>query len=115
MEYLSNHSSFKITYHRGMKNLIDLLSGYTDIDWGSSSSSRSTSCIVMLYNKSPIMWKSKMQNTTGLSTAEAEYYSASMVGCEVLFLRALLQFLFRAVEAYRGPGIRGQHRVHRVG
>ena len=39
--------------------------------------------MVMLYNKSPIMWKSKMQKTTALSTAEAEYYSASAAGCEV--------------------------------
>ena len=40
--------------------------------------------MIMLYNKSPIMWKSKMQKTTALSTAEAEYYSASAAGCEVL-------------------------------
>ena len=49
--------------------------------------------MVMLYNKSPIMWKSKMQKTTALSTAEAEYYSASMAGCEVSYLLALLQRL----------------------
>ncbi len=74
MEYLSNHSSFKIIYCRGMR-LVDLLSGYADADWGNSSSRRSTSesGMVMLYNKSPIMWKSKMQKTTALSTAEAEY------------------------------------------
>ena len=45
--------------------------------------------MVMLYNKSPIMWKSKMQKTTALSTAEAENYSASAAGCEVLYLRDL--------------------------
>ena len=80
MEYLSNHLGFKITYRKGVK-LVDLLSGYADADWGNSSSSRSTSGMVMLYNKSPIMWKSKMQKTTALSTAEAEFYSASMAGC----------------------------------
>jgi hypothetical protein len=47
----------------------------------------------MLYNKSPIVLKSKMQKTTALSTAEAEYYSASMADCEVLHLRALLHCL----------------------
>jgi hypothetical protein len=31
-----------------------------------------------------------MQKTTALSTAEAEYYSASMAGCEVLHLWDLL-------------------------
>ncbi len=83
MEYLAGHPSFKIKYCRGTK-LIDLLSGYADADWGNSSSRRSTSGMVMLYNKSLIMWKSKMQKTMALSTAEAEYYSASAAGCEVL-------------------------------
>ena len=92
MEYLSNHRSFKITYCRGVK-LVDLLSGYADADWGNSSSRKSTSGMVVLYNKSPIMWKSKMQKTTALSTAEAEYYSALMAGCEVLYLRVLLHRL----------------------
>ena len=41
--------------------------------------------MIMLYNKSPISWKSKMQKTTALSTAEAEYYSASTAATEVLY------------------------------
>ena len=47
--------------------------------------------MITLYTKSPIMWKSKMQKTTALfeTTAEAKYCSASMAGCEVLYLRAL--------------------------
>ncbi len=47
----------------------------------------------MLYNKAPIMWKSNMQKTTALSTAEAEYYSASTTNTEILYLRALLERL----------------------
>ena len=47
----------------------------------------------MLYNKSPIMWRSKLQKTTALSTAEAEYYSALAAGCKVLYLWALLRRL----------------------
>jgi hypothetical protein len=99
MDYLAAHHSFKIKYHtdnksnhRGTK-LIDLLSRYADADWGNISSRRSTSGMVMLYNKSTIMWKSKMKKTTALSTAEAEYYSASAAGCEVLYLLALLDRL----------------------
>ena len=82
MEYLAAHPSFKIRYRSDMK-LVDLLSGIADADWGNSSSRRSTSGmpVVMLYNKLPIMWKSKTQKTTALSTAEAEYYSASAAGC----------------------------------
>ena len=46
----------------------------------------------MLYNKAPIMWKSKMQKTTALSEsmAEAKYYSASEASCEVLYLQTIL-------------------------
>jgi hypothetical protein len=47
----------------------------------------------MLYNQAPIMWRSKMQKTTALSTAEAEYYSASTAGSDVLYLRRLLDQL----------------------
>jgi hypothetical protein len=92
MEHLAAHPSFKIKYRRGTK-LIGLLSGYADADWGNSSSSRSTSGMVMLYNKSLIMWKSKMQKTTALLTAESKYYAGSAAGCEVLYLRALLDHL----------------------
>ena len=45
----------------------------------------------MLYNKALIMWKSKMQKTTALSTAEAEHYAASTAGSEVLCLSKLLE------------------------
>jgi hypothetical protein len=54
--------------------------------------------MVMLYNSSPISWKSKMQKTTALSTAEAEYYSASTAATEVLYLRFLLNGLGFAQE-----------------
>jgi hypothetical protein len=79
------------TYRHRVGAIRDLLSGFTDSDWGNSSSRRSTSGNLMLYNKAPIMWKSKMQKTTALSTAEAEYYSASTAGSEVLYLRKLLE------------------------
>jgi hypothetical protein len=92
MEYLAAHPSFKIQYRMGTK-LIDLFSEHADTDWGNSLSRRSTAGMVMLYNKSPIMWKSKMQKTTALSTMEAEYYSALAAGCEVLYLQALLDRL----------------------
>ena len=47
----------------------------------------------MLYNKAPIMWKSKMQKTTALSTAEAEYYAASTAASKVLYLYKLLKHM----------------------
>ncbi len=77
MEYVEGLPSFNITYHCRIKHLQDLLSGHADSDWGNSSSRQSTSGNLMLYNQAPIMWRSKMQKTTALSTAEAEYYRAS--------------------------------------
>jgi hypothetical protein len=92
MEYLEGNPSFKITYRQsdGQSNL---LSGYADSDRGNSSSRRSTSGMLMLYNKPPISWKSKMQKTTALSTAEAKYYSASTAAMEVWYLRYLMERL----------------------
>jgi hypothetical protein len=43
------------------------------------------------YNDGPISWKSKLQKTVALSTAEAEYYSASSAAVEVIYLRNLLK------------------------
>ena len=64
MEYLDGFLSLKLTYRRSIGASRDLLSGFADSDWGNSSSRRSTSGNLMLYNKAPIMWKSKMQKTT---------------------------------------------------
>ncbi len=37
-----------------------------------------------------VLWRSKMQKTVSLSIAEAEYYAASEMGIEILYLRNLL-------------------------
>jgi hypothetical protein len=66
----------------------DGLFGFADSDWGNSSCRRSTSGNLCLYNRSPVLRRSKLQKTTALSTAEAEYYSAAT---EVLYLRNLLE------------------------
>ena len=42
-------------------------------------------------NRSLKLWHSKLQKTTALSTAEAEYYSASTAATDVLYLRNLLE------------------------
>jgi hypothetical protein len=89
MEYLEGFPSLKLTYRR-RTGVDDGLSGFADSDWGNSSSRRSTSGNLCLYNRSPILWRSKMQKTTALSTAEAEYYSASTAATEVLYIRNLL-------------------------
>ncbi len=67
MEYLEGNQSFKITYQQS-KAILDLLFGYAYSDLGNNSSHQSTSGMLMLYNQSPLVWKSKsqMQKATAL-------------------------------------------------
>ncbi len=52
----------------------------------------------MLYNKSTIMCRSKMQKTTAVSTAEAEYYSEPAAGVDVLYHCNLVESMGFAQE-----------------
>ena len=87
MGYLDANKSFKLTYHKGG---IGCLAGYADSDWDNSISRRSTTGLMARYNKGMVLWRSKMQKTIALSTAEAEYYAASEMGIKILCLRNLL-------------------------
>ena len=81
--YLIHRPSFKIVYKRAA---IGGLDGYTDSDWVNSMSRRSTSGLLARYNGAPILWRSKMQKMVALSSAEAEYYSASDMAVETVYL-----------------------------
>ena len=87
MGYLSYQSSFKLTYRSGKGTGLD---GYADADWGNSVSRRSTTGLLARYNQSIVLWRSKLQKTIALSTAEAEYYAASEIAIEIIYLRNLL-------------------------
>ncbi len=67
------------------------LSGYCDSDSANSSSRSSTAGNLFLYSRAPISWRSKLQKTVVLSTAEAEYNAASSAAVEVIYLRYLLR------------------------
>ncbi len=86
MGYLNNNPSFKLVYRR--RNYYGL-DGFADSDWGNSESRRSSTGLLARYNKSIVLWRSRMQKTIALSTAEAEYYSASEIAVEIIYLRNL--------------------------
>ncbi len=68
--------------------------GYIDSDWaGCPDSCRSTSSFVFMLNGAAISWLSKRQPTVALSSAEAEFISASAMVQEVIFLRKFLENL----------------------
>ena len=87
MGYLMANPSFKLHYRAGGSSG---LGGYADADWGNSETRRSTTGMMARYNKGLILWKSKMQKTVSLSTAEAEYYAASEMAIEVIYFSNLL-------------------------
>jgi hypothetical protein len=69
----------------------NVLWGYVDSDWaGCPDSRRSTSGFVFMLNGAAISWRSKRQPTVALSSAEAEFISASSMVQEVIFLRKFL-------------------------
>ena len=89
MEYLEKHPSFKLDYYKCPTKPTGL-DGYCDADWGTSDNRRSITGNIFRYNGAPIAWKSKLQKSVALSTAEAEYCSASLGAVEVTYLRQLL-------------------------
>jgi hypothetical protein len=72
----------------------NVLWGYVDSDWaGCPDSRRSTSGFVFMLNGAAISWRSKRQPTVALSSAEAEFISASAMVQEVIYLRKFLSNL----------------------
>eukprot|EP00961_Rhodomonas_salina_P172167 2321421-Rhodomonas_salina.2 len=42
-----------------------------------------------MMNGCAVSWESKRQKVTALSSAESEFYAASAVGCEIMYLRSV--------------------------
>eukprot|EP00873_Tetraselmis_striata_P007817 jgi/Tetstr1/428081/TSEL_018136.t1 len=67
-----------------------LLHGYCDADWAEDVvSRRSTTGFVFMLCGAAVSWKSQLQATVALSTAEAENMALCAAVCEALFLREL--------------------------
>ena len=67
---------------------------YVDSDWGSNEKDRKSVtgyCIFLQGNL--VVWKSRGQKTTGLSSTEAEYVALSELCVEVLYMSSMLGFL----------------------
>lgn len=67
------------------------LRGFSDSDYGGCiDDSKSTTGYVFNLGSGAISWQTKKQNVVALSSAEAEYISLSMAGCQALWLRGIL-------------------------
>ena len=65
-----------------------------DAYFDSNYALRSRTGLILYINGAPVLFKSKKQATTSLSTAEAELVAATLAGREVMGLRNLLQDVF---------------------
>jgi hypothetical protein len=91
MEYLNHYPSFKLVYRRGLRTGQEL-DALADSDWGTDVETRkSISGQITRYNKTPISWRSKKQQSVALSSAEAEYMAVSDFSKEIIYLRQLLR------------------------
>ena len=70
------------------------VSAYSDADWAHKRDNRrSTSGILVMVNKSPVLYKSKLPQSVALSTAEAEYIALSLCIQEIMCMKNLLEDL----------------------
>eukprot|EP00873_Tetraselmis_striata_P045348 jgi/Tetstr1/465612/TSEL_010258.t1 len=92
LRYLKGTNTLGLTFSGGKAD--GLLHGYCDADWaGDVVSRRSTTGFVFMLCGAAVSWKSQLQTTVALSTAEAEYMALCAAVCEALFLRELLREL----------------------
>eukprot|EP00961_Rhodomonas_salina_P020749 279086-Rhodomonas_salina.1 len=94
LKYLAGTKSLKLTYTRSDGPDANRLKCYADADHaGDPETRKSTTGYVLLLNGGAVSWASVRQQVTALSTAEAEYYAASVCGTDVTYVRLMMEEL----------------------
>ena len=89
LRYLVLTPTLGLWYPKG--STFDLI-GYSDFDWaGDKIDQKSTSRACQFIGRSLVSWSSKKQNSTALSTAEAEYISAASCCTQLLWMKQTLK------------------------
>lgn len=89
VRYVHGTINYGLFIPRGDSTVV--LKAWTDADWGRDHDNRrSRSGYIVTLNDAPVLWRSKQQTATALSTTEAEFYSLSLCVREVIWLRMLL-------------------------
>mmetsp|Transcript_61007 Transcript_61007/g.125761 ORF Transcript_61007/g.125761 Transcript_61007/m.125761 type:complete len:202 (+) Transcript_61007:3-608(+) len=92
LAYLSATKDKKLTYSCSLDpSVANVLSCYADSDHAEDpDNSRSVTGFVCMLNRAAVSWQLVRQQVVALSSAEAEYYSASVAGTDVTYIRRLL-------------------------
>jgi hypothetical protein len=93
LRYLKETQHMGIRFSRRPRVKNELLA-YCDADLGGCvDTGKSTSGFFLQLNGGPVSWHSKLQSNVALSTTEAEYMALTSCGCDVVFLRGLLEHM----------------------
>lgn len=93
LRYLKGTKELGLVYSRGTK-APNQLYGYADADHtGDPEGRRSITGYMVMLNGATISWQLTCQSITALSSAEAEYYAASAISCNLVYLRSLMENL----------------------
>ncbi|KAM1223589.1 hypothetical protein ACFX2G_043549 [Malus domestica] len=89
LRYVRGTLDYGLKYEKGKKTV---LIGFCDSDWGGSlEDSKSTSGYAFSFGSGVFSWASVKQHCVALSTAEAEYISASKATAQAIWLRFVLE------------------------
>ncbi|KAM1357424.1 hypothetical protein ACFX2H_031230 [Malus domestica] len=89
LRYIKGTLDYGLEYVKGKNSM---LIGFCDSDWsGSIEDSKSTSGYAFSFGSGVFSWASVKQNCVALSTAEAEYISASEATTQAIWLRFVLE------------------------
>ncbi|CAL2251278.1 unnamed protein product [Prunus armeniaca] len=89
LRYVKGTLDYGLEYVKGRNAM---LIGFCDSDWGGSiDDSKSTSGYAFSFGSGVFSWASVKQNCVALSTAEAEYISASEATAQAIWLRFVLE------------------------
>ena len=83
---------------------VEVLHGYFDSVHGDNHDKRFTGGYIFLLYGSLISWQSMVQKVIALSTTEAEYMSTTEAGCELVWIRGILQEIGRKIELRDNTG-----------
>jgi hypothetical protein len=69
------------------------LTAYSDSGWASAHDRRSITGYLILFNETPIIWKSQRQPCIAMSSTEAEIIAASAASQDLIWIQRVLQDL----------------------
>ncbi|CAG7855083.1 Retrovirus-related Pol polyprotein from transposon TNT 1-94 Includes: RecName: Full=Protease; Includes: RecName: Full=Reverse transcriptase; Includes: RecName: Full=Endonuclease [Serendipita indica DSM 11827] len=99
LRYLRKTTNYKLTY--GLEPDSELFTTHSDADLGGNAdNTRSTAGFVMSIGGGAVMWSSRLQRHTSLSSTESEYTTTSATGCEIIWMRSFLDEIGYHIASY---------------